>query len=472
MLAGALLRAALVIWCHGQPLYVVDEQQFSVIAGNLAERGAYASESDELTSIRPPLYPALVAVIYQLFGVDNFTAVRIVQAILSLATVVVTYRLAGRLFDDRTALCSVAFVCFYPSLVFTTNLVLTETLFALLLMVFCLFIQSAWRSNRVAWYVAAGATLGFASLTRSVLWLFPPFLAVFLWMALKECSPSRRAGQIAAAVLAFAVVLAPWSIRNSRLQQTFVAVDVMGGRNFMMGNYEHTPLYRAWDAISVTGEESWYAVLARNEPRDKGATQGQRDKLAMRYGLRYALSHPTLTAQRSTIKFFNFWQLEREIIAGAQRGYWGVDQRIVVLLLAAVILGSYVAAMAGGIVGWFVLRPTDVRFHWFCLLVIGYVCLVHSAVFGHSRYHLPLMPLVLIYAGAAVVHRREIWRQRRSRRFCAAALTYAILAVGWVWEVAWVERARIQQLTTRQFTSPAIASETRVHGHDSSPFYS
>jgi 4-amino-4-deoxy-L-arabinose transferase-like glycosyltransferase len=369
-----------------------------------------------------------------------------VQAVLSLATVVVAYVLANRLFDGRTALWSAALVCFYPSLLFTVNLVLTETLFTLLLMAFCLILMTAWQSCSAVWFAAAGATLALASLTRSVLWLIPPLLAAFLWFALSQHSRRWRAVQIASLVLAFAVVLAPWSIRNSLLQKTFVTVDVMGGRNFMMGNYEFTPLYRAWDAIAIAGDESWYAVLAREEPRDKGATQGQRDKLAMKYGMRYALAHPGLTVQRTIIKFFNFWQLEREVVAGAQRGYWGIDSRATVLLLAAVIVGSYVAAMAAGIVGWFMLRPADVRFHWLCVLVIGFVCLVHTAVFGHSRYHLPLMPLVLIYAAAAVVHRRQIWRQWRSKRFCAAVLTYAILAAGWAWEIAWVERARIQQL--------------------------
>lgn len=461
LLVGVLLRAALVAWFHGEPLYVVDEQQFSEIARSLAEHGTFATATGELTSIRPPLHPGVVAAIYRAFGVENHTAVRIAQAVVSLATVVVTYVLADKLFDRRTALWAAAFVCFYPSLVLTTNLVLTETLFTLLLMTFCLCLMTAWQSGGAAWFAAAGATLALAALTRSVLWVFPPVLVVFLWFALAEVPWQRRAVQIASLVLAFVVVLAPWSIRNSRLQKTFVTVDVMGGRNLMMGNYEHTPLYRAWDAIGVTGEKSWYAVLAREEPRDKGATQGQRDKLAMRYGLRYAVSHPVLTAQRSTIKFFNFWQLEREFVAGAQRGYWGIDNRAAVLLLAAVVVGCYVAAMAGGIAGWWMLRPSDKRFHWFALLLVGFVCLVHTAVFGHSRYHLPLMPLVLIYAAAAVVQRGEIWRERRSKRFCAAALTYAILAAGWVWEIAWVERARLRELARHDAGRAVARAATR-----------
>lgn len=446
LIAGLALRAALVAWFHGEPLYVVDEQSFSEIATSLATNGTFAVASGELTSLRPPLFPGIVALLYTLFGVENFTAVRIFNAAIGLLTVVATHRLADKLFDRRTATWAAAFVCFYPSLVLATNMVLTETLFALLVVVFCACLLRAWQTGAIAAFLAAGAVLALASLTRSVLWLFPPAAIAFLWFAMRPQSASYRAVRIAAFVVAFAAVLAPWTIRNSRLQQTFITVDVMGGRNFMMGNYEHTPLYRAWDAITITGPAAWHEVLARDTPGYGQTTQGQRDKLALRYGLRYAAANPGLTAERCVIKFFNFWQLEREAIAGAQRGYWGIHSRAVVLAMAAVILLSYVAAMAGGILGWFVLRPGDMRFNVLAVLVIGFVCAVHTAVFGHSRYHLPLMPLVLIYAAAAVVHRAEIWRQCGSWRFRAAALTYAILAAGWVWELAVVERARIREL--------------------------
>jgi 4-amino-4-deoxy-L-arabinose transferase-like glycosyltransferase len=446
LIGGLLIRAALVAWFHGEPLYVADEQSFSEIAVSLTDHGTFAVASGELTSIRPPVFPGIVALLYTLFGVDNFTAVRIFNAVASLATVFVTYRLADQLFDRRTAHWAAAFVCFYPSLLFTTNLVLTETLFTLLLMTFCLALLKAFQSESLGWYAITGATLALAASTRSVLWLFPPFAVIFLWFALRPRAVLYRVARIAALVAAFAVVLAPWSVRNTQLHKTFTAVDVMGGRNFMMGNYEYTPLYRAWDAISMSGPEAWHSVLAKEEPLYGSLTQGQRDKLAMKRGLRFVVENPGLTAQRTVIKFFNFWQLEREVIAGVQSGYWGMRSRAIVLGLAAIILGSYCAAMAGGIFGWSVLRPKDMRFHVLALLLVGFVCAVHTAVFGHSRYHLPLMPLLLIYAAAAVVHRSEIWQARRSWQFKAAALTYAILAGSWVWEIAVVERARIKEL--------------------------
>ena len=60
----------------------------------------------------------------------------------------------------------------------------------------------------------------------------------------------------------FILTLSPWIYRNTTLQKTFTVVDVMGGRNAMMGNYEHTPLERNWDTIGIVkGEKVWHRPL-------------------------------------------------------------------------------------------------------------------------------------------------------------------------------------------------------------------
>jgi len=435
-----------VWWFHGQPLVINDEQHYTAIAANLALHGEFGHAPGQLTSLRPPLYPALVAGIYAICGHQNHDAVRVVQSMLGLATVALVYWLARGMFGTTTAVWAAGLTCFYPSLVGTSCLLLTETLFTFLVVLFVALVATWLQTRALASLIGIGLVLGLASLTRSVLWLFPPFLMLFLVIAMRGVRWPRRLALAALPVAVFALTIAPWAVRNTRLQQTFITVDVMGGRNFMMGNYEYTPLYRAWDAISVSGERSWDSMLARAEPTYRQTTQGQRDKLALRYGLRYALANPGQTLHRTIVKFCNFWQLERELVAGASRGSWGVTNQAVVLGLGIAIVGAYVAAMVAGIFGFLLTRPHIAGMGGFTLLLIGFVCLIHSAVFGHSRYHLPLMPVVLVYAASAIVHRREIWESRKQPAFHLASALCLLLVAMWVSELWFVEAGRLAEL--------------------------
>jgi 4-amino-4-deoxy-L-arabinose transferase-like glycosyltransferase len=443
--AGAVLRLALWVWFDGRPLNIVDEQEYNAIARNLAEHGEFAFQLGQPTAIRPPLYPAAVAGIYRLFGVDNFQAVRLCQAVLSLVTVVILYRLGASAFGQRTGLWLAGLYCFYPSMLGLNNLLLTEVLFTFFLSAFCLTLLTALRRGSVPLLLLAGVLLALSALTRSVMWLFPAVLVPFLLFAW-EGGWRRRILAAAAVVVAFLTTVAPWAVRNTRLEQTLVVIDTMGGRNFMMGNYRYTPLYRSWDAIALQGEESWVHEVTENSTPEERQTQGKLDKLALRRGLRFVGENPGLTLKRDTVKFFDFWGLERELIAGAGRGYFGPMSTAVLVLLTAAIFGSYAAALVLGVFGAVLAPPQDRRAHVFLLLVIAFICGIHTLVFAHSRYHLPIMPLVLAYAASAVVHRREEWARRGSWYFRLAFGLSAVFLLGWGWEVCVVDFERFTSL--------------------------
>jgi 4-amino-4-deoxy-L-arabinose transferase-like glycosyltransferase len=441
LILGLIVRLMVWGYLRNEPIRIWDEQDYNTLALNIVRTGEFTfSPGDTPTSLRPPLYPAMIAVIYQLFGEENFAAVRLIQSFLSLLTVILVYRLAREATSQRTATVAAGLFCLYPSLVLNTSLLLTETLFTLLLTGSCLWIVMALRHASLAAVAGAGITLGLAALTRSVVWLAPPFLAVFLIV----CWSGKWQRLLAASLLivCFAATISPWAIRNTRLQQTFVAIDVMGGRNFMMGNYQHTPLYRSWDAIALEGEQSWWHEVHRVYPPEIRQTQGQVDKLALRQGLNFVLENPGLTAKRSLVKFFDFWGLERELVAGAGRGFYGPMERFELVALTAVIVGSYVAAICLGIFGVFLAPLPDRRAHWLFLCVIAFICGLHVLAFGHSRYHLPLMPFVLIFSANALTHARMIWGQRTTGRFMLAGLCCAILTAGWIWSFIAVDWER------------------------------
>jgi hypothetical protein len=222
-------------------------------------------------------------------------------------------------------------------------------------------------------------------------------------------------------------------MRNTRIQQTLIVIDCMGGRNFMMGNYCYTPLYRSWDAVSLTGEQFWLTEVNATSLPSERETQGQVDKLALRRGLLFVKAHPGLTLQRDVIKFFDFWGLERELFAGAGKGFFGKLPLPVILGLFVLICGTYAVVLFLAIFGMFLMPLADRRVHWLFFLIIAFICGMHTLSFGHSRYHLPLMPLLVVFAAAALMNLRVIWAQRRTRVFWAATACCAVLVGGWAW---------------------------------------
>jgi 4-amino-4-deoxy-L-arabinose transferase-like glycosyltransferase len=413
--------------------HIEDEKDYVRLAHSLYERGEYAYHPGVPTSLRPPLYPALMGTVYRVVGGEDFQAVRLVQALLSLVTCGLVFHLGRLTYSHRTGLWAAGAFAFYPSFLGYNNLLLTEVLFTFLTVGGVLCLVWSLRRRYFAALAVAGVTLALGALTRSILLPFAPIASLFL-LAAWSGSLSRRVLAALVFALPFAAVIAPWAVRNTRVQQAFTPIDCMGGRNFMMGNYEHTPLYRSWDAISITGDREWIAVLQERHKDDGiGQTQGQIDKLAMKEAVRFVRENPGLTVHRDAVKFFDFWGLERELVAGADAGYFGPIPAVGVAGLCAFICGGYALVLFAGVFGA-AIRPPDHRVHALFLLLIAFTCAVHTVVFAHSRYHLPIMPLVMVYASAAVT--APTTRPTRRAAFWLAAGFCALVIVGWVWN-AW-----------------------------------
>jgi 4-amino-4-deoxy-L-arabinose transferase-like glycosyltransferase len=445
LVGGALLRALLWWYWGDLPLAIDDERSYAALASHLAESGEYADQYGP-TSLRPPLYPAAIALVYRALGMESHAVIRALQALIALGTAVVVFRIGRIAFSPAVGLVAAAAVCFYPSLLFFNYLLLSETLFAFLMCGTVVCMLEAVRRRSLSLLFIAGVVLGLGALTRSVLFLCAPPLAV--WIVLGWQGRARDRLLAGGLVLGgAALTIAPWSYRNSQLQETFTLIDVMGGRNAMMGNYEHTPLERSWATINTMNDDrAWHRVLARQEPSLAGMTQGQRDKLALRHAVRFVIQHPWLTFKRDVIKFFNFWQLDRTVIAGAQRGFFGHVPPAMFAAVALAICGSCAAAIFGGVLGLLLAPPSDRRAHGILLLMIAVPCIAHTLTFAHSRYALPLMPIVLLYAASAAVHARAIWSGGSRARLWLGLALCSMLALGWLRELVVVDYQWVQRV--------------------------
>lgn len=428
LVSALLLRLALVWGTVETPLKIVDEQHYATLAHSVVQGHGFAWQDGEPTSIRPPLFPFVVAGVWSVAPEGNLTAVRLMQIPVALLVAALTYLIATSLFSDRVGLIAAAIVAFYPSLLFSGVLVLSEVLFTALLMA-TLLGSITLLKRPSAWVgLGTGLALGASALTRSVMWPFLP-VAVLGGMMLFAGSLRARTAVVLALTAGYLCVIAPWSIRNTRLQETFTVVDTMGGLNLMMGNYEYTPEDRMWDAVSVTGEKAWSALLPAAPPSGGSWTEGKKDHWASAQAKQYIMAHPGTFVRRAVLKLADFWGIERDFVAGVQQGLYKPPTWLFAPAALAVV-AAYIGLMVFAVLG-ICLAPPEWRAHSVLITVVLFICAVHTVVFGHSRYHLPLVPILALYAAAAM--EQASWRSLMTSGWRSALAGALFVALGAVW---------------------------------------
>jgi hypothetical protein len=206
----------------------------------------------------------------------------------------------------------------------------------------------------------------------------------------------------------------------------------------MEGNYEHTPLDRSWRAHALDSDLKVRRLL----PTD--VSEGERQRLAFRYGLAYMIENPGLTVQRALLKAANVWGLEREITGALLGGGYGAVPKAAVVAATIAITGVYALTVFGAVVGLCAALPRRGRglpVHLFTLVLVVFVTAAHALVFGHPRYHLPLIPLLALYAARTWTG----WPKalpRRTPALAAASAVAALLVAIWAREVFFIDLHR------------------------------
>lgn len=265
------------------------------------------------------------------------------------------------------------------------------------------------RANAWRWWIAAGALLGLAALTRAVFLLFPLALVVFTLFALG----GRPGWKPALALLAvYAAVVLSWTAYNLVRYQRFVIAG------------EGLP---AFLYIGATGWDDPQEVDQRLEDTLGPAENGSRSSadflnaagsaigadlpgyLARRLGeLGSALLQPhnvELFAGASLRGMaLNWWNTDRSpgglLALTNGDGFWPK------LLLYVVHYSAMILGAAGLLL---------TRHNWRAALpllgFIAYTLLVHLFLLALPRYLFPIMPFVWIFAGTAVA----VWSTKQAR---------------------------------------------------------
>ena len=207
-----------------------DQVDYEALGWRLAAGGGYSDANGNPTAVRAPGTPVLIEMIYIVFGHEH-AAVRIVFCVLSALTCLVAGLLAAELFGNFAGLCAAALLALLPNHAYYAQHMLSEVPYALVIAVACLWTATS-RHERGLWPfdLGAGLMFGLAFLTRPQSVLCLPLVGL---LALAGATRARGAGllQFARIAFVFALVVAPWIVRNE-LQLGTLAPNTLGGHTF------------------------------------------------------------------------------------------------------------------------------------------------------------------------------------------------------------------------------------------------
>jgi hypothetical protein len=250
------------------------------------------------TALLAPGYPAVIALVFRIFGSFTFPAaiaVMVMQVLFSAMTVLLMMHIAQRCFDSGTAELAGAFWAVSLPLVWMPT-IFWETCLSTLLMagMIALTLHCEQKASGFLWAVMGGYC-GLAALVNPALLM--AFLALLGWTAWQT-----RKGPGYSPLLSLLVVLlvyAPWPIRNARALGAFIPMRSTVGFELWMGN-----------RAGATGflDESVFPLFNRSE-LDQYAAKGEVVYMRDKSGLArtYIRTHPWEFLRLSSIRVLRFW---------------------------------------------------------------------------------------------------------------------------------------------------------------------
>ncbi|MEI6633857.1 MAG: glycosyltransferase family 39 protein [Chlamydiota bacterium] len=416
-LLALALRSMFVVYPPRGPLFS-DMREYHEKARAILEKGAYGHAT------RPPLYPLFLAAAYRAAG-DARAPVACAQALMGAAVSLFAFGIARRLSGPRAGTVAGLLVACYPGLIVYTGLIMSENLF-IFLFTGALWLLARDRAPDPGTCAAAGALLGLACLTRSVLAGFIPLAAI--WLRLRG---ERRGGALCL-VSAF-ILLAPWTVRNCLYYRQFVPLDTYGGYNFLIGN---NPDANGRQEPALLGKlggtywKEWRLDRGDGAPPEiivcpEGSAAGYRA------GMRFIAAHPGGFLRLGIRKFGYLCGPEvRELSWGYSINFFGAVPRAALLPATAAIIAGFpiLSLLALGGICFGGAGPREARGGWALLGIAAlYFSAAHFLTFGESRFHLPLVPVLAVFAGRLACP----GLRRSTVRLAAFAAVAALLLLDW-----------------------------------------
>lgn len=346
------------------------------------------------SAIHPPLFPILLAAVSVAHGTSAF-AHRLVGCWLGAGTVFTMGMLGRRLLGDVGGLVVAALVAVYPNLWALDALVMSESLFALIIAL-TLVASYRWIERPSLTRAAAlGAAVGAATLTRGEGILLIPLLLAPVMLLRRRLPRGHRATSLAVASVVAILCLAPWTIYNLGRFKHPVIIST-GGGGWLLAVTNCGPTYNG-DLVGFWSGEC-FQPLQRLTLLDETVDQSRGAAQAKVFIRSHLLDVPRVVALRVARQ----WELYRPLQNARLASQHDDDARP--LWLARLGLIAYYALIPLAATGLVALRRNRTRLTPL-VSMIALVTATAALSYGTARFRAPAELALCVLAGAAITGR-------------------------------------------------------------------
>jgi hypothetical protein len=420
ILAVALALRAGFAWnyVHHNPRHALAALPFLFESGNIAYSLATGSGfSSPLrvptgpTAWMTPVYPALLAGIFRVFGTYTFASFVAAASlnILFSALVCIPLYFAGRRVGGIGVAAGAAWlwVIFPNALQIPVESMWEASLAALLAATILWATLALDESRRLREWCVYGLLWGFALMTSAAMTSLLPFLLG--WLAIRarwhsraaSPSPARNEARslLTGPALAAAVAIlccVPWTIRNYQTFHTFVPLRSVAGLQLWLGNNPESRYIWLGTLHPIFNADERARYIAMGEI----AYMREKRQLAFQF----MASHPLREAQLMWHRFLAIWT--------GGTPYPLRDLLRVHSLWFRFILLFNIAASIGALAGIVILFRAGHAYAFpLAVFPIVFPCAYYLTL-ALPRYRLPIDPVVMLLAAIAVAGMRRVHRER------------------------------------------------------------
>ncbi len=446
--AAVILRAAFAIgtWLVTRDpdvFYTIDTSSYLVPARELLTHGTFTMPNGQPDLLRTPGYPLfLLPGIW--FGHPVVTTIA-TQIALSAATVAGVFVLSRQLFaDSRVALAAAALYALEPLSVMYCSILMSETLFATIVVWALVLLVDSVAHDRRGTLVAGTALLAASAYVRPVSYFLPLLVLAPIG---GYAAVTRRPRLLAAAGVAAGVaivIIGPWLARNRALG--FRGMSAISAKNLyfydagaIRAARSGTPFETTLVAMGFKSDSDYF----RLHPEQRAWPPGERWQFMADEGSREIKDNLGLYARMQvsgmarvlfdpgTIDLLKFYHryptrhgglLNTALTLGLRPALTRLFQTNTIAFVLLVAMAAALCVVYGlALRGLIMTRAFKSASVILLLVVASYFVVVAGGPTGGGRFRHPVMPIICALAGAGLRARHGPGRGRSGHRRCRTA---------------------------------------------------